>query len=199
MAEILKSVASGWFIDDIELPIQPNTDQRSISRSFQSETLFQYFPSITKSSASAFDYTMTGLIYPEIKAFALDQIAKSADTNVVIVTIPVELNVFATSHTKYAVKKLVMDRDKPLFVKYNPRGSHITQLSRAFKYTLTLTELPDDGEVQEGIDGFTDTDEGALGLQQLNELNEQSGSGLPVEDFGPVSIFVTDYGFPIAL
>ena len=180
---------SGWFIDEIELPVAPNADERDISRSFQSETLFNFFPGITKSSARAFDYTLTGIIYPEHKAFALDQIAKSADTNTVVVTIPPDQQIFNTG--KYAVKQLVISRKGPLYVKY------LDSIVQALPYVLTLTELPDEGEFGEGFDGFTDADEQSLGLQQLNELVELTGTDLPVEEFGPIGLFQTIFG-PIA-
>lgn len=178
---------SGWFIDDVELPIAPDTDERSISRSFQSETLFNFFPSITKSSARAFDYTITGIIYPEDKAFELDQIAKSADTNTVVITIPDDQKIFLT--TKYAVKKLVINRRGPLFTKFAPPGSSLFVEVQALRYTLTLTELPDEGEFQEGVDGFTDADETGIGLQQVNEINETVDININVDDYSSLEIF----------
>ena len=185
----MHKMASGWFIDDIELEIAPDADERKISRTFQSETLFNFFPSLTKSTARAFDYTIKGIIYPEGKAFALDQIAKSADTNIVIITIPPDQKIFNT--TKYAVKTFVISRKGPLFVKF------LGKTVQALPYTLTLTELPDEGEFQEGIDGFTDADEEALGLQQLNELTDATGTELDVADFGPVELFQLVTGIPL--
>lgn len=197
MADPVGPPFSGWKIDDVELPVEPDTDERSISRSFQSETLFNFFPSITKSSARAFDYTIQGIIYPEDKARELDEISKSADTNVVTLTLPVNQRIFKP--TSYAVKKLVISRKGPLFVNYAPPGSTAFKVVQALRYTMTFTELPDEGEFQPGIDGFTDTDEGELGMQQLNELNEKAGSDLPLDEFGPISIFMTEFGIPLTL
>lgn len=180
---------SGWFIDDIELPVAPNVDDRVISRTFQAESLFNFFPSITKSSARAFDYTISGVIYPEFKAFQLDQIAKAADTNIVILTIPSAQQIF--NSTKYAVKSLRIARKGPLFVKF--LGSNV----QALPYTMTFTELPDEGEFQDGFDGFTDSDEGAVGFQQLNELNEQSATGQDLSEFGPRDTFQFLFGIPL--
>lgn len=172
---------SGWFINDVELPDAPETDQRLITRSFQAETLFNFFPQITKSSARAFDYTISGVVYPESIAFALDQIAKSADTNTVILTIPESQRIFLA--TKYAVKSLRFARKGPLFI------FHIDKVVQAIPFSLTFTELPDEGEFQDGLDGFTDADEGALGLQQLNELNEIIGNLLDSDLIGPREAF----------
>lgn len=186
-------MGSGWFIDDIELPEAPQTDERNISRSFQSETLFNFFPNITKQSARAFDYTITGFAYPEIIVFALDQIAKSADTNIVILTIPTGQKVFAP--TKYAIKALVFGRKGPLFTKYDFINEfNSNTVVKVFPYKLTFTELPDEGEVQEGIDGFLDSNEGALGAQNLNELSEESDSTLEQEVYGPFSFYQTIFG-----
>ena len=184
-------MGSGWFIDDVELEISPDMDERNISRTFQSETLFNFFPNLTKSTARAFDYTLKGIVYPEGKAFDLDQIAKSADTNIVVITIPSDQKIFNT--TKYAVKSLVISRKGPMFVKF------LGKIVQALPYVLTFTELPDEGEVQEGIDGFTDADEDALGLQQLNELTDATGTELEVTDFGPVELFQIVTGIPLEI
>jgi len=163
-------IESDWWVDDIQLPIAPTTDNRSITRTFQSETLFQFFPSISKSSARAFDYTMSGFIYPEYRVRELDQLAKSADTNIVLLKIPPDQQVFKS--TLYAIKKLVVNRKGPLFVKYSPTGIAPFTEVKAYPYVITFTELPDKGENQESADGFTDTDESSLGMQDLNQLTE---------------------------
>ena len=190
-------VGSGWFIEDLELPEAPTADTRSLSRKFQSETLFNFFPALTKQSARALDYTISGFLYPELTAFALDQIAKSADTNVVVLTIPPGERTFAPS--KYAIKSLAFDRKGPLFINqdFSSGGASFT-LSKVYRYRLTFTELPDEGEFQEGIDGFQDADEGATGAQQLNELIELTGTELTTFDFGPVTLYQTVLG-PLAL
>ena len=171
---------SGWFIDNIELPIAPDSDERLITRSFQSETLFQFFPQITKSSARAFDYTISGIIFPEVKAFALDQIAKSADTNTVVLKIPVNDRVFES--TQYAVKSLRFARKGPSFIDFSPDDLPPFALTRVYPYTITFTELPDEGETQNGLDAFTDSDEDILGQQFQNELNEALEDGSTVSD-----------------
>jgi len=163
-------IESDWWIDDIQLPIAPTSDNRTVSRTFQSETLFQFFPSISKSSARAFDYTVTGFIYPEYRVRELDQLAKSADTNIVLLRIPASEQVF--NSTLYAIKKLVVNRKGPLFIKYSPTGVAPFVEVKAFPFTVTFTELPDKGENQEGADGFPDADETSLGLQNLNQLTE---------------------------
>ena len=187
---------SGWFIDDVELPVAPQTDERVITRTFQSETLFNFFPELTKSTASAFDYTMKGIIYPEIKVFQLDQIAKAADTTVVVLTVPPAERVFES--VVYAVKKLVINRKGPLFTRYAFIEGEPEVEVKAYPYTLTLTELPGGGESQESIDGITDADEDALGVQQLNELVEITQTDLELEDFGVISMYQTLLG-PIAV
>ncbi len=175
-------MASGWFINDVELEDAPESDERLITRSFQSETLFNFFPQITKSSARAFDYTISGVVYPESKAFALDQIAKAADTNTVILTIPASQVIFTA--TKYAVKSLRFARKGPLFIKF------LGKVIQALPFSLTFTELPDAGEFQDGLDGFTDSDEGALGLHMINEINEVlDNSELDIDFIGPREAF----------
>ena len=179
-------MGSGWFIDDIELEDAPEADERLITRSFQAETLFNFFPQITKSSARAFDYSISGVVYPEGKAFQLDQIAKSADTNRVVLTIPANQRIFLS--TKYAVKSLRFARKGPLFIK------HLGLIVQVLPFQITFTELPDEGEFQDGLDGFTDADEGSLGLQQLNEFNEVFGNLLDSDFIGPREAFEINTG-----
>ena len=161
-------VGSGWFIDDIELPIAPLTDNRSITRKFQSETLFQFFPKLVKSNSAAYDYTITGYIYPLGKAFALNEIAKSADTATVVLRIPPSSDYFNSG--QYAIKKLTIERKGPLWIKTPDDNNEGLIDTQALPFTLTVSELPDEGVNEEGIDGFLNTDESGLGLEDLNEL-----------------------------
>ncbi len=184
---------SGWFIDDIELPIAPQSDQRSITRTFQSETLFNFFPELTKSTARASDYTFKGIVYPLAKIFALDQIASSADTNTVIVIVPsIDLLVPAN---KFAVKQLTLERSGPLFVVDEESGLTVP----AVKFAITLTQLADEGEVTEGVDGFQEGEEGGLGLVYLEELTETANEAA-AEDYGPFELFMNpELGLIVAI
>lgn len=174
------ALLSGWFIDDVELPIEPDGDERAITRTFQSETLFKFFPSISKSTAHAFDYTITGVIYPREKVAALDEIARAADQNIVIITIPAGEAIHNAN--KFAVKTFRVSRKGPLFVKVDGK------IEAVYPFELTFSNLPDEGEFQETLDGFTDADEGALGTQYLNELIEETGTDLDIENFGPIGM-----------
>lgn len=182
----LVSIESGWFIDDIELPEAPQEDERDISRSFQTETLFQFFPELVKPTAHSFDYTFVGVLYPEHKVNQLDEIAKSADTNTVTVLIPADERIFNT--TKFAVKSLKFNRKGPMFVKY--KGVIV----RAVPFSITFSQLPEEGEVQEGVDGFLEADEGGLGLQGMAELAEETGSDLDILDYSPMDILKIGLG-----
>ena len=61
---------------------------------------------------------------------------------------------------------------------------------------MTLTELPDEGEDQEQIDSFTDSDEDAIGLDALNTINETFGTDLSLEDIGVIGIYTIEQGQP---
>ncbi len=188
---------SGWFIDDIELPEAPTFDERSINRTFQSETLFNFFPSLTKSTAKASDYTFKSIIYPLWKAFQLDQIASSADTTDVILTIPVLDLLFPA--TKFAVKTLKMTRRGPLFVPNAETRPGFFETTPAIPFELTVTQLPEEGEDQEGIDGFEEADEGGLGLNFLEELTESFKAAVG-DAFGPFELFQNpDLGLVVAI
>jgi hypothetical protein len=183
-------MASGWFIDDIELEFAPTTDVRRISRTFQSETLFNFFPELNKSTARAFDYQISGFLL-DFEAFALDEIAKSADTNIIPVIMPVEETIFKT--TNYAVKELTIDRNKPRFTTYEG-----TPGIRVVAYTMVFTELADTGEIQSSLDGIIDANEEGLGLNSYNELIENESLELIDETFNLYTQFGIIYGLELA-
>lgn len=174
---------SGWFINDLELPEAPYSDNRNITRTFQSQTIFNFFPELTKSTARAFDYNMKGYIYPDWKTWSLDQIAKSADTDIVTLTAP--SNEVPFKRVKYAIKSLKINRTGPLFTSYpHPYWHDVT----AFPYEITFTEMPDEGEFQEGVDSFTTADEKGVGWNIIHDVAEWSKTPLPIGDYGPTHI-----------
>ncbi len=188
---------SGWFIDDIELPEAPTFDERSINRTFQSETLFNFFPSLTKSTARASDYTFKSIIYPQWKVFQLDQIASSPDTDNVILTIPILDTLFPA--TKFTVKTLKMTRRGPLFVPNVELSPGMFGTSPAVPFEFTITQLPDEGETTDSLDGFKEADEGGLGLVFLEELTETFQESVG-DEFGPFELFMNpDLGVIVAL
>lgn len=201
-------MASGWWIDHIELPEAPNTDELKISRQFQTHTLFNFFPELTKSQSTSFDYTISGYIYPKVNVFALEQIARSADTNTVILTIPFSESITdldldhqrihervdtphipsgpRTSDRKFAVKGISLSRKGPLFTEYtvNQRGAK-PEVVEVVQYSITFTELPNEGEFQEGVDVYNDADEGAIGTSDIEQIYEYYGDDQGIEAFGP--------------
>ena len=183
---------SGWKIDDVELPEAPTFDDRVINRTFQSETLFIFFPELTKSTARSSDYTLKSIIYPIAKAQLLDQIASSADTADVILTVPQSEQLFPA--TKFAVKTLKLTRQGPLFVPNAEISPGVFETVAAIPFEITVTQLPDEGETTEGIDGFEESDEGGLGLVPLQELIDVwtpiGGVGpTKIGEFGPYELF----------
>ncbi len=188
----MATALSGWFIDDIELPEAPNFDDRVINRTFQSETLFNFFAELTKSTARASDYTIKGVIYPKNKAFQLDQIASSADTNTVVLTVPF-LEGIGFVASKFAVKTLKLTRKGPLFINFDFGGGVKLDID-VIPFELTLTQLADEGETTEGVDGFQEGEEGSLGLEPLYELVHifapvGGGNTLILQDYGPFELF----------
>lgn len=178
-------MTSGWFVEDIELPLPPATEVKEVTREFKSDALENFFPELTQSKTSTFNYILTGIIYPDAKVIALEQLARSADTETVVVWSSTGDSIYPQQ--RYAIRKLSLNRNKPLFVRYRPVDSLVDVSISAYQYTLSLTELPDEGEFQEGIDGFQDADEGALGEQQLNELIDDLGVNIDILEYGPIA------------
>ena len=88
-AETSSDAGSGWFIQGIELPEAPKTENKSISRSFLQEDIYKNYAAIYQPTTSSYSYTLTGYIYGDI-VNQLEALAKSADTEIVTVVPPTE-------------------------------------------------------------------------------------------------------------
>ena len=158
-----------------------------------------FFPEITKSSARAYDYVIRGLIDTGANLDSLEELAKSADTNVVVISRPPTALGLIHTDGLFAVKTFDVLHEDPLYGFIEVIGGAVLPLPvQLFPYTLTLTQLADTGEVQEGIDGFLNSDEDALGLQGVQQLVEAALPPLRILDtdapegqyFGPITEFV---------
>lgn len=167
-------MASGWFINDIELPESPNEDDRNINRTFQSETLFNFFPDITKSSASGFDYSIKTIIYPQSMAFELDELAKGADTDIVTLTIPDAEKLFEGG--SYAIKSYKINRKGPMFKDILGVDTMVYPLE------ITFTERPAEGEVDTVIEGDQTVNEDSVGAESLPEITDEAELPADIEE-----------------
>jgi len=159
-------MASGWFINDLELPEPPTEDDRNINRTFQSETLFNFFPDLTKSTASGFDYSIKTFIYPQALAFELDELAKGADTDIVTLTIPEADRLFEGG--SYAIKSYRIARKGPMFLMVGGTPT------RVFPLEITFTERPAEGEVDTVIEGDQTVGEEAVGAEAIPEIIDET-------------------------
>ncbi len=154
-------MASGWFINDIELPEPPTQDDRNNNRTFQSETLFNFFPELTKSTANSFDYKIKGFLYPQSLVKELDELSKGADTDIVTITIPLDQQLFEPGH--YAIKTYRINRKGPSFI-IDP----VTLLEvEAYPFEINFTEKPGTGESDTIILGDQTANEDAVGTESL--------------------------------
>ena len=66
------AMTSEWYINGLNLPISPSTEVESVNRIFQVQTVYNFFPQLENPTASSFDYTITGYLYPEKLVLQLD-------------------------------------------------------------------------------------------------------------------------------
>lgn len=159
-------MSSGWFINDLELPEPPTEDNRNINRTFQSETLFNFFPDLTKSTASGFDYSIKTFIYPQKLAFELDELSKGADTDIVTLTIPEADKLFEGG--SYAIKAYKINRKGPMFADIAGTPTQV------FPLEITFTERPAEGEADTVIEGDQTVGEDSVGAEALPEVVEEA-------------------------
>ena len=173
-------MTSGWVINGFELPIAPSSERKKVNRSFQSQSIYKFFPAVFKPSTVSYDYTITGYLYPEELVVQLEQLARSADTEIVSI---VAFGKTVIGNGLYAIKQAEFYRDKPSFVDWNGF------IHYAYRYTMTFTEFADQGENQSSIEGETDFDEDGVGLGGLAGLvPEFTGEQYDLDTFDPIQL-----------
>ena len=173
-------MTSGWFINGTELPIAPSTERKRVNRQFQQQSIYKFFPQLHKPTATAYDYIITGYLYPENLVVQLDQLTRGADTEIIsIVAIPDTI----IGNGLYAVKNAEFFRDKPTYVDWNGYANKV------YKYTMTFTQFADQGENQPSIEGDTDFDEDGIGVGDIGELvPELTGEQYDYSQFDPIQL-----------
>lgn len=173
-------VLSGWFINTIELPMEPLEDDRGTGRDSDVEGFANFFPELQGSKAVEFQYTIGGYIWPEFKAAQLEMMARNPDTQEIIVVTP-STQQFLKGGT-YTIKSFNIKRSGPLFTKENG----ITYM--VYPFVLTLVELAGLGENQNATDGLTEEDEIALTMKDINSLIANNGGTPDTDKYGPIEI-----------
>ena len=157
-------MTSGWFINSIELPIAPTTESKTIARTFQQESIFRQFPQLSEPAPASFTYVLTGYIFGNSVIEQLEQLAKSADTELVVVIPPNDrLRGTVLDAGKFAISNFTVNRDKYTITEVNGR----TEL--VYKYTLALTQFAGEGINDNSIELETLEGEEFIGIG--DELN----------------------------
>ena len=171
-------MASGWFIEGIELPIGPRSESKSVNRTFQQESIYKNYPAIFKPMVTSYSYTLGGYIYGDSTIRQLEQLAKSADTEVVTV-IPPDGIEGTTLHVGYfAFSNFTVQRNQPMFTQQN--GVTV----RVYEYTMVLTEFADEGVNANSVELETLEGEEFLGYaDQLDSSEELDAIGSFVDNY----------------
>ena len=180
-------MTSEWFINGLNLPIGPSTEVESVNRIFQVQTVYNFFPQLENPTASSFDYTITGYLYPEKLVLQLDQLAHSADTETVILESGSES---ILGFGIFAVKSFTFSRSSPIFIIENGVEQKV------YTYTMVFTQFADQGENQFSIEGDTEFDEDAVGYGNMAELLEEiQGTSPDYSVTDPIGFFSGLLGF----
>jgi len=171
---------SGWFINTIELPMEPLEDERGTGRDSDVEGFANFFPELQGSKAAQFEYTINGYIWPEFKAAQLEMMARNPDTQEIVVIVP-STQQYLKGGT-YTIKSFNIKRSGPLFTK---EGSTEYMV---YPFVLTLVELAGLGENQNTTDGLTEEDEIALTMKDMNAFITNNGGNANTDQFGPMEI-----------
>lgn len=158
----LTSIESGWFIDDIELPIAPASLERRVIRKPDISQIDFGFPLLFNPGPQSFDLVLKGWIWPNTRASALDALARAAETEIVQLTIPIAEELSILTNGRYAIDRSII----------NIKGPHTTDFNgvavAAWEYELTLIQFADVGENQDSVDAGIDLDEIGVGFGDIN-------------------------------
>lgn len=170
---------SGWYLDGIELPIAPSSIERRVIRKPDlSKTEFG-FPVLFNPGPQSYDLVIKGWVWPTIKVYQLDLLARAAETEIVQLYIPAadEQSVY---RGKYAIDRSAIKMEGPTFTEFG--GGDVA----AWQYEITLVQFADEGENQDSIEGGLDLDEIGIGFGDITlTMPEIDISNFdPFEDLG---------------
>ena len=173
---------SGWFIDDIELPIAPSSLERKVIRKPDlSKTEFG-FPVLFNPGPQSYDLVLKGWIWPTFKVSALDLLARAAETEIVQIQIPAS-DAQSVYRGKYAIDRSSIKLDGPTFTEF--AGSTVT----AWQYEITFVQFADEGENQDSLEGGLDLDELGVGFGDINITMPE----IDISDFDPFGNIGLDF------
>jgi len=156
---------SGFFIEQYELPLYPETERKSINRTFQQDTTYSFFPGLEKSEVTAYDYTITGKIFPSTLALTLHELAKSPDLETVRIHSSRDENFNRFLGTgDYVFKNFQLFRRTPMYIRF------LGKVTEVYDYSMTLTEFAESGETSDIFEGIAEVDEDGIGFGPETEI-----------------------------
>jgi len=163
-----------WTIEDIELPIDPQSFKRKVVRSQKPVPILNDFPDPVLSVPTRFELAIKGFVWPRSKAKSLDELSRNAETDNIPITVTDDAGIIDDWLSGwYSTTRTSMDRDKPLF--FNDSGTEV----EVYKYNFVFVKFADLGSDQAAEEGGPGGDEDGTGFFDLSdEIGfDQDGDG----------------------
>ncbi len=151
---------SGWFIDDLELPIAPTVVEETVLRKPDIKKIEFGFPLLFNPAPDSFGLSLKGWIFDAGKKFELYELGRSADTELIQVIDPDG----GIENGEFAVARINITRDAPYFTTF------LNTSVKAWKYEIVLVRVPGAGDTQDALEIGIDLDEDGIGFGDLDNI-----------------------------
>ena len=152
-----------WQFGPVILPIDPASIQRRVARKQVVDKLQQQLPFAVDTGPDMYELNITGLIWPEYKAWQLWEIVKAAELPVIeIITDDFHFDMY---NGRYAINRADTGMSGPRFIAdpASPDG-----VSTVHDYNVTFVQFADQGLLANGNSQDLELDEDGIGFGDIN-------------------------------
>lgn len=153
-----------WFIGPIDLPIDPASVHRRVARKQTVDKIQQQLPFAVDTGPDLYELNITGLIYPEWKAWALWELVKKAEQ--VSIEIRITDERFAMFQGRYAVNRAETGMDGPKYIA--DVDATLDGVAAVHEYNINFIQFADQGSLADGDSADTLLDEDGVAFGDIN-------------------------------
>ncbi len=152
-----------WNIGPLELPIDPQSVVRRVARKQTVDQVIQQLPFAVDLGPDMYEVTLTGLIWPTVKVFALWELVKKGEQPTI--EIRTDDPDFSIYNARYAINKAEEGVPGPQFI---ADAGFVNGVGPVHNYNITFIQFGDSGLVADGNTGDLELDDDGVGLGDIN-------------------------------
>lgn len=153
-----------WRIEDIVLPIDPQSFKRRVIRFQKPLAILNDFPDPVLNQPTKFELALKGFIWPRTLAKSLDELARNAESENIPITVTDDAGIEDDWLSgMYSTTKSSVSRDKPLF--FNDNGTEV----EVYGYDIVFAKFAEFGGDQTTETGGPGGDEDGTGFFDLSD------------------------------